>query len=46
MYSGQINYEVLGGVYPSMNLGCFIKKPVAIDYLINRVMAESHGVGM
>jgi DNA-binding response OmpR family regulator len=40
MSSGQINQEALREVHPSINIGCFINKPVAIDYLIARLNAE------
>jgi hypothetical protein len=26
--------------YPSLGLGCFIRKPVTIDYLVKRIMSE------
>ena len=38
--SGEINREALREVYPSLSLGCFIRKPVTFDYLIRRVMVE------
>jgi FixJ family two-component response regulator len=38
--AGEINIEALREVYPNVNLGCFIKKPVSIDYLIKRLRAE------
>jgi len=40
MSSGEINREALREIYPAVSLGCFIRKPVTIDYLIQRVMAE------
>jgi two-component SAPR family response regulator len=39
--AGEVNIEALREVYPKINLGCFIKKPVTIDYLIKRLSAES-----
>jgi hypothetical protein len=27
-------------VHPTLSVGCFIKKPVTIDYLVNRIKAE------
>ena len=40
MTAGQINREAFREIYPSISLGCFIRKPVTIDYLINRIKAE------
>ena len=40
MTTGQINREAFREIYPSISLGCFIRKPVTIDYLINRIKAE------
>ena len=39
MSSGEINRDAMRS-YPSISLGCFIKKPVTIDYLIDRIIAE------
>ena len=38
--AGEINIEALREIYPKINLGCFIKKPVSIEYLIKRLSAE------
>ena len=40
MSSGLINRGELKGQYPSLNIGCFIKKPIAIENLIGRVKEE------
>jgi DNA-binding response OmpR family regulator len=40
MSAAQINREALREIYPSISLGCYIRKPVAIDYLVNRLKAE------
>lgn len=40
MTSGGVNREALTEIYPAVSLGCFINKPVTIDYLVNRIMAE------
>ena len=40
MSSAEINREALREVYPSLSLGCFIRKPVTIDYLVKRIMSE------
>ena len=38
--AGEANIEALREVYPNVSLGCFIRKPVSIDYLIKRLSAE------
>lgn len=38
--AGEANMEVLRELYPSRDLGCFIKKPVTMDQLVGRVKAE------
>jgi DNA-binding response OmpR family regulator len=38
--AGEANIEALREVYPNVSLGCFIHKPVSIDYLIKRLSAE------
>jgi response regulator RpfG family c-di-GMP phosphodiesterase len=40
MSSGVINCEALREIYPSLSIGCFIRKPVTIDYLVKRIMSE------
>jgi DNA-binding response OmpR family regulator len=40
MSSGLINQEALREQYPSLGIGCFIRKPVSIDSLIKRVKSE------
>ena len=40
MSSGLINQEALREQYPSLSIGCFIKKPITIENLIKRVKAE------
>jgi DNA-binding response OmpR family regulator len=40
MSSGEINREALREIYPAVSLGCFIRKPVTIDYLIKRIRSE------
>jgi CheY-like chemotaxis protein len=40
MSSGEINHEALREIYPSLSVGCFIRKPVTIDYLVKRIMSE------
>jgi DNA-binding response OmpR family regulator len=40
MSSGLINQEALREQYPSLSIGCFIKKPVTIENLVKRVKAE------
>jgi DNA-binding response OmpR family regulator len=38
--AGEMNVEGLREQYPSLSIGCFIKKPVTIDQLVRRVKAE------
>ena len=38
--AGETNIEALREVHPTINIGCFIKKPVTIDYLVKRIKAE------
>jgi len=40
MSSAEINREALREIYPSLSLGCFIRKPVTIDYLLKRILSE------
>jgi DNA-binding response OmpR family regulator len=40
MSSGEVNREALREIYPTRQEGCFIRKPVTIDYLVNRIRAE------
>jgi CheY-like chemotaxis protein len=36
----EINIQALREIYPKVSFGCFIKKPVTIEYLIKRLSAE------
>jgi CheY-like chemotaxis protein len=39
--SAEVNIEALREIYPkARSIGCFIKKPVGIEYLVKRVLAE------
>jgi DNA-binding response OmpR family regulator len=40
MSSGQINQEALEEVYPTLSIGCFIKKPIMARDLIRRIKME------
>ena len=40
MSSGEINWEALREMYPTRQEGCFMRKPMTIDYLIKRIMSE------
>ena len=40
MSSGQINQEALKEVYPTLSIGCFIKKPIMGRDLIRRIKME------
>jgi DNA-binding response OmpR family regulator len=38
--AGEANIEVLRELYPTRDIGCFIRKPVTINQLVRRVKAE------
>jgi DNA-binding response OmpR family regulator len=38
--AGDTNIEALKELYPTLSIGCFIKKPVSIEYLAKRLTAE------
>src|SRR5919109_1822409 len=38
--AGDANIEVLRELYPTRSIGCYIKKPVTIEQLVERVKAE------
>jgi len=40
MSAVEINREGLREIYPSLGIGCFIRKPVTIDYLLTRIRSE------
>jgi hypothetical protein len=40
MSAGEVNHKAIKEIHPAINTGCFIQKPVTIDYLIKRVKAE------
>jgi DNA-binding response OmpR family regulator len=40
MSNGEINREALREIYPTRQEGCFIRKPVGIDYLLERIRSE------
>jgi DNA-binding response OmpR family regulator len=40
MSAGEVNHEAIREILPSINIGCFIKKPVTIDYLVKRIRTE------
>jgi DNA-binding response OmpR family regulator len=40
MSSEFINQEALRAQYPSLSIGCFIRKPVTIENLVKRVKEE------
>jgi DNA-binding response OmpR family regulator len=40
MSAAEINIETLREVYPRLGFGCFIKKPVEMEYLVERLCAE------
>jgi DNA-binding response OmpR family regulator len=40
MSAGEVNHEAVREIYPTISIGCFIKKPVVVDYLVKRVKEE------
>ena len=40
MSAAEVNIQALREVYPNLSFGCFIKKPVTIEYLVERLNAE------
>jgi DNA-binding response OmpR family regulator len=40
MSSGEINRKALREIYPSLTVGCFIRKPVTMGYLVKRIRSE------
>ena len=40
MSAGEVNHEAIREILPSINIGCFIRKPVTIDYLVKRIRTE------
>jgi CheY-like chemotaxis protein len=40
MSAAEVNYEALKEIYPFVNFGCFIKKPISLGRLIRRVRTE------
>jgi len=38
--AAEANIEALREVYPNVSFGCFIQKPVTIDKLVKRLLAE------
>jgi two-component SAPR family response regulator len=40
MSSGELNWDALREIYPTVSLGCFIRKPITIDSLVDRIMTE------
>jgi DNA-binding response OmpR family regulator len=40
MSSGEINRKALREIYPSLTIGCFMRKPMTIDYLLERITSE------
>jgi len=40
MTSGEINMDAVREVHPLKSIGCFIKKPITMDALVQRIKAE------
>jgi DNA-binding response OmpR family regulator len=43
MSAGEADHEAIREIHPSLNIGCFMQKPVTIGYLIKRIEAELGG---
>jgi hypothetical protein len=40
MSAAEVKIKALRELYPRVSFGCFIKKPVTIDKLVKRLLAE------
>jgi hypothetical protein len=40
MSAVEVNIEALREVYPTLSLRCFIEKPVTMEHLVKRLIAE------
>jgi hypothetical protein len=40
MSFGEVNRKALREIYPSLTVGCFMKKPMTIDYMLKRIRSE------
>jgi CheY-like chemotaxis protein len=40
MSSGEINRKALREIYPSLTVGCYMRKPMTIGYLLKRIRSE------
>jgi CheY-like chemotaxis protein len=40
MSSAEINRKALREIYPSLSVGCFMRKPMTLDYLLKRIRSE------
>jgi CheY-like chemotaxis protein len=38
--AAEVNIQALREVYPRVSFGCFMKKPVTMEYLVKRLLAE------
>jgi response regulator RpfG family c-di-GMP phosphodiesterase len=38
--AAELNMQALREIYPKLGFGCFIKKPVEMKYLVQRLCAE------
>jgi len=38
--AAELNIQALREVYPKVSFGCFMKKPVEVEYLVQRLLAE------
>jgi CheY-like chemotaxis protein len=40
MSSAEINRKALSEIYPSLTVGCFMRKPMTLDYLLKSIRSE------
>jgi CheY-like chemotaxis protein len=40
MSAAEVNIDALREVYPKVSFGCFVKKPITIEYLAEKLLAE------
>ena len=38
--AGEVNHDTIREIHPTLNIGCFIQKPVTMEYFTQRVKAE------
>ena len=41
MSSAEVYHQGMREIYPSTNIGCFIKKPISIEFLVRKVKRKN-----